>query len=81
MDFDANFSTHLLDDALADREAEAGAAIAAVDRGIDLQEFAEQAPDPVRRNADAGVGDGHFDSSPHRPPTETPGGNFDVTRR
>ena len=54
---DADLAAHLLDDTLADREAEAGAAIAAVDRGVHLQEIAEQASDPVGRDADAGVGD------------------------
>ena len=54
---DADRAAHRDDDLLADCKAEAGAAEAAVDAGIDLREFAEQFLARFRRDADAGVPD------------------------
>ena len=71
-------SAHLRDDALADRQAEAGAAIASGDRGIRLHEVAEQRIDLVGGDADAGVADGPFDRYAVGFPGQTACGHEDV---
>ena len=48
-------SAHQLDEALRDRQAEPGAAVAAGRRGIDLAERLEEPVHPVLRDPDAGV--------------------------
>ena len=51
-------AAHQLDDALRDREAEPGAAVAARGRCVDLAERLEQPVHPILRDPDAGVADG-----------------------
>ncbi len=55
--FDGDAAAHQFDQALADRQAEAGAAKLAGGRGVTLEEGREQAGDHGRRHADAGVAD------------------------
>ena len=55
-------SVHQLDDALGDREAEPGAAVAARGRRVDLAERLEQPVHPILRDADAGVADGEVEA-------------------
>ena len=54
---DADPPAHQLGQPLADRQTQTGAAVAARGRGVDLAERLEQAVEPVRRDADAGVAD------------------------
>ena len=54
---DPDPAAHQLGQALADRQPQAGAAVAARGRGVDLAERLEQPVQPVRRDADAGVAD------------------------
>ena len=51
-------AAHQLGQALADREAEAGAAVLARGRRVELAELLEQAVGAIGRDADAGVADG-----------------------
>jgi hypothetical protein len=54
---DADLAPHRLDEALADRQPEAGAAEAPRRRLVGLREGGEDRPDLVGRDADAGVAD------------------------
>ena len=54
----AHHSAHHLGQTLADREPQAGPPVFPCRGGVELAERLEQAADPVRRDADAGVPDG-----------------------
>ncbi len=54
-----------LDEALHDRQAEAGAAVLARARRVDLIERVEDARSLPRRDTDAGVRDANLDQSPY----------------
>jgi hypothetical protein len=54
---DADLTAHLADQGLADRQAQARAAIASADRAVGLAEALEQAGLDLGGDADAGVGD------------------------
>ena len=56
--FDGDFTAHQLDQPLADRQAEPGAAEAAGDAGIALEEGVEQPGDNLGGHADARIADG-----------------------
>ena len=56
--FDRDLAAHGQDQTLADRESEAGAAVAARGRDVGLHEWPEQPFDIGRRHADARIGDG-----------------------
>ncbi len=60
---DADGAAHEFDEALADDEAEAGAAVFAGGGGVDLGEGAEEAVDAVGGDADAGVVDDELDGA------------------
>src|SRR5438093_9156446 len=62
---------HELTQALADDQPQAGAAISAGRRGIDLAEDFEETIEPVLRDSDAGVSDAEVDLVPC--PLEPPG--------
>src|SRR5439155_3422711 len=72
---------HELTQALADDQPQAGAAISAGRRGIDLAEDFEETIEPVLRDSDAGVSDAEVDLVPC--PLEPPGryAHPDLARR
>ena len=70
---DAHVATHESAEALADREAEAGAAVFAGGGGVDLREGFEEAVEAVGGDADAGVADGELEAEPGRIVGETVG--------
>ena len=61
---DPDLAAHLLDDPLADREAQPRAAILRIDRCVRLREIIKQPADLVGRKADAGIANRDFDARP-----------------
>ena len=71
-----DLASHQLDQAVGDREAQAGSSIAAGDRGVRLGEGLEQPLLVLGSDADPGVLDGEAEraSRAPRPPPARPGG-------
>src|SRR5262249_25323709 len=59
---DADLAAHQLDEALGDGKPEPGPAVFSAHRAIDLRESLEDERGLLRRDADAGIGDGEFEA-------------------